>query len=220
MNITIKPTIEQSTAFQNSFDYLNSTLFGGILQTPMLSLTRNANILGGYFVAEKWIKNRAKVSEIALNANLMQSKDIVHLMGVLVHEMIHLWQHYHGKKTRNGYHNQEFASKAHDLGLKNINVKEPTKCTGQNCTQAIIREGATWNAVVKLPEDCFFPYLTENLGSPDPQEPGAPPTPQPTKQGQRTKYTCPICGANVWGKAGLVLSCVLCNQNLIEQLKQ
>ena len=218
----MKPTIEQSQAFQNAFDYFNRELFNGELQTPMLTLTRNAQILGGYFIPEKWTRNGQKVSEIAINANVMNSGNLIDLMGTLVHEMVHVWQHYQGTPSRNGYHNKEWSDKCLSIGIKPFNVKEPEKTTGQNCDHEIMKGQDTYKAIVNLPDDCLFPYTTENLGSLDPQQggQGQNPPPTPVKPGQRTKYTCPICGMNVWGKSGLVIACLQCNQTLIEQLKQ
>jgi hypothetical protein len=64
------------------------------------------------------------------------------LSAPLVHEMAHVWQHAHGKRTRNGYHNKEWAAKMDELGQLPSDTGQPGgKRTGQKCSHYIAKVG-------------------------------------------------------------------------------
>jgi hypothetical protein len=56
--------------------------------------------------------------------------------------MAHVWQHAHGKPTRNGYHNKEWAAKMDSLGLVPSSTGAPGgKRTGQSVSHYIAAGG-------------------------------------------------------------------------------
>jgi hypothetical protein len=52
-----------------------------------------------------------------------------------VHEMAHVWQHAHGKPSRNGYHNKEWAAKMDERGLIPSDTHPPNPARPSSATQ-------------------------------------------------------------------------------------
>jgi len=222
-----KPNIELSEAYSKAFDFFNDKLFDGALSRPMLCISRNSSIIGGYFSAEKWHDEKgSKIHEIAINANHMDGEDIVKLMHILIHEMTHQWQHEQGKPTRNGYHNKEWMDKALSLGFGGVNEKGEEDKPGQAVMTNLKPGGKAEQMIAEMPDDAIFPWMTINTGSPDPQQPqgsggegsGSSSKARAPRSGKRTKYTCPVCGLNVWAKHGVKILCLDCDKALIEQV--
>jgi len=226
-----KPTIELNQAHQKAFDFFNGRLFGGTLPKVMLTFSRNSNVIGGYFSPAKWRNDEGDlVHEIAINANHMDGSDIVKLMHILIHEMIHLWQWEQGKPSRNGYHNNEWIEKAKRLGLKCKRDDGKEDVPGQAVQTFLIPKGKAEIAIAELPEDAILPWMAVPLNP-------EPPTPSQGqgesgqgesgqgksgegrsqgRSGKRAKYTCPVCGLNAWAKPGAALGCLTCNVPLVE----
>jgi len=124
---------------------------------------------------------------------------------------------------RGGYHNREWADKCLEIGLKPMNMDQPDCETGDKINTVLINGGKAMIVLANMPEDISIPFYAEVLGNPDPDTPASKdkdkeqdtPVPQP-KSGQKTKYTCPSCGFNLWGKSGGRFMCVDCSQMIIE----
>lgn len=161
------PSYEQQHALLRAFTCLNDDLFDGKLNRPMLYLTRSSKVIGGYFGKDKWVNDSGQVvHEIAINANMMGNRDIVQLMNILIHEMIHMWQYDYGKPTRSGYHNAEFADKAESMGLEPKDL-QTGKRTGQAVQTHPVQSGAAAFAIANLPDEAILPWMAFE-GNPDP----------------------------------------------------
>ena len=57
------------------------------------------------------------VAEIAINRRYLDYCEPWGILGTLCHELLHAWQHVHGKTGRANYHNKQFRDKAARLGL-------------------------------------------------------------------------------------------------------
>lgn len=223
-----RPNIEQNEAYLALFDFLNDTLFNGDLQRPMLCLTRNHQIIGGYFSPERWEDSEGnKLHELSINANHMANKDTIYLINVLAHEMVHLWQHQEGTPGREGYHNKEYATKAREIGLQTIDSKTG-KDVGDSITTEILHDSPLALCIADIPDDALFPWyaLTLNLGDgggggegeggdeKDGEGEQGAPQPQPQghqpRRGKRSRYTCPLCSLNCWAKPGARFICGVC----------
>lgn len=222
MTIKGKPSLEQNWALVESFDYFNERLFEKKLPRPMLIFARNKAIVGGYFAADKWVNDEGTemVHEIALNANTMKEGDMLRFGVVLVHEMVHMEQYLEGKHSRAGYHNKEFVNRCYELGLQCTSENE--NGTGQRVDSQMIEGGPFAEAMLTFPEDAIFPWIAEMLDA-DPNDGNGKGKGKDegdkkggSKAGKRSKYTCPVCGLNVWAKAGAKLACLECDQVLIE----
>jgi len=229
-----KASVQQSETLCKIAQHMNDSLFGGTLTECMYVFSRNKAVVGGYFCPDKWEnEDGVKIPEIALNANLMQEGDLAYSFQVILHEMVHFWQHLFGKAGRNGYHNREWADKCKELGL------QPVTADGKEVGQAVGTELIAGSAAEILIADMLsvkadefaFPWVTDPLmvdgGNGEPRAPssdeakkGEPEQaeqeqPAERKAGKRDKYTCSMCGAAAWGKAGMNLICGDCNRPMI-----
>jgi hypothetical protein len=102
------------------------------------------------------------------------------VLSTLVHEMVHLWQYHHGKPSRSGYHNTEWAAKMAALGLMPSNTSAPgDKRTGQQMTHYIIAGGLFGHAADAL----LASGLTISWGDL-----------RQIPLGRRPTFSCPNCG--------------------------
>lgn len=224
-NISNTPLMEQSLTYQRLYNYFNESLFDGLLEPPMLLLSRNPNVTGGYFIRGKWFnEDEELIDEIAINVNHMGDRDVAELCQVLIHEMIHQWQAYHGTPGRGGYHNREFADKCWLIGLRVWNTRDPEKDTGDSISSELIDQSPAQKAIKELDPDLILPWLTDNLveshqngGEEEDRDPEERQK-ERKKSGKRSKYTCPQCGLNVWAKAGVRILCMECDKELVETL--
>ena len=217
-----KPVVlEQSEAYFLAFDHLNGKLFDGELISPMLVLTRNQNVIRGYFAPDRWHNEDGNtIHEISLNANAMND-DVFMLMNVLIHEIVHLWQYDFGKISRPGYHNKQFAEKCKEIGLS---FKGPE--TGQAVETHIVPGGRAYEAVASLPESAILPWMSGNFEEKEKADQkkenqgGGGNGRRQSRSGKRAKYTCPECGLNAWAKQRASLLCGECDRLLVEQKKE
>ena len=56
-------------------------------------------------------------SEVGINQLYLADRPFFEVLGTLLHEELHAWQHAHGEPGRGNYHNKEFRAKAKSLGL-------------------------------------------------------------------------------------------------------
>jgi hypothetical protein len=137
-----------------------------------------------------------------LNPDHFKGRSITDTLSTLVHEMAHVWQHAHGKPTRNGYHNKEWAAKMDSLGLNPSSTGAPGgKRTGQSVSHYIAAGGPFAVACSEL--------LAAGL---DVTWRSLPRPPATGKSGRRVKYVCDGCGAAAWGKEDLSLVCGDCEE--------
>lgn len=202
-----KPTPAQTRAFQRMYDHFNRHLFGGELAPVLLNFSRLARTYG-FFAPERWQgEGRDGCHEISLNPAHLATRTPREVASTLVHEMVHAWQHEHGKPSRSGYHNREWASKMEAVGLTPSATGEPGGAkTGQQMTHYIVEDGPFARAFEKLPEAAWFPWLCV----PEPEGPAAKRRRRSVRS--KTKYTCPSCATNVWGKPGLDIQCAPCDE--------
>lgn len=224
--MSIRPTLEQSQALQEAFDHFNITLFEGHLPKCMVAFSRNANIIAGYYSPEMWEQEGqegpVRIAEIAINVNIMKHTDLVTFYMTLIHEMLHHWQYSFGSPGTEGYHNKEYASMAHDLGLLLSNGEGGY--TGKMITQKLIEGSLVEKAIRSLPDAAIIPWEASELHLPGEGGSGgssAGPAnnedPMPKPKGTRSKYTCPVCGLNAWAKPGALIMCGTDSRFMIEQ---
>lgn len=196
------PTSAQFAAYEQMFAYFNVRLFGGALPPVLLNFSRHAKAYG-FFAPERWEKGKEVKHEISLNPSHLRSRRPIEVASTLVHEMVHLWQQENGKPSRAGYHNEEWASKMEGVGLIPSSTGEPGGArTGQKMTHYIEKGGAFAVAFNTMPKAYTLPWSCE--------EPAG--TKKPKSEKNKVKYTCPECGANVWGKPELAILCVECDE--------
>lgn len=221
------PTQRQFEALNNAYQYFNQALFGGQLPGCILNFSRKKGT-HGFMAPNRWrqIDEEAySTHEISLTPYTLYREPIL-VFSTLVHEQVHLWQFEFGNPTRNGYHNKEWAIKMEEFGLMPSDTGQVGgKKTGQYMTHYIIEGGLYEQAFNAMPDDFKLPFtslegdLMKSLvngtegGSGTHGSTTVVLPPQP-KSREKTKYSCPSCGVNVWGKPSLNLMCGDCNESL------
>ncbi len=213
MNAT--PTKATYGELDKAYSFFNRELFGRKLPDCLITITRKRTAKG-YFWAEKFEHetSAAKADEISLNPDLFKVQPLEQTLSTLVHEMCHLEQAHFGKTSRNGYHNSEWGGMMRAVGLiPSATGKVGGKQTGQAMTHYIEEDGRYALAFAKLQAKGFtlawqgvVPVARPGMGKPGKLGKGA----GGGKGSSKTKFTCPDCGANAWGKPDLSIACVPC----------
>lgn len=194
--------IAQYSSFDQAYDWFNSHLFEGKLPVCMITLQRKKQAKG-YFWAKQFgsrIDKDENIDEIALNPDSFVNRSDAEILSTLVHEMVHLWQEHFGKPGKGNYHNREWAAKMKEIGLQPYNVKNPEIETGSGCSHSIIADGRFILSYVDLINECDFKLEWEAKPVIETKQTRA-------KRKSKTKYTCPFCEINIWGKPELEVYC-------------
>ena len=200
------PTSRNYEAMNQAFDFFNSCLFDGSLPNCLITLQRKSSTLG-YFAGERFgsAEGRGVTDEIALNPSHFKNRTLEQTLSTLVHEMAHLWQYHHGKISRAGYHDKQWAEKMQEIGLIPSSTGLPGgKATGQKMSHYI-------------EPDCMFSIHCTNLlrsGFIVPYIELWDESKAKSKARSKTKFTCPECGANAWGKPELKIICADCDETM------
>jgi predicted SprT family Zn-dependent metalloprotease len=193
-----QPTRRQYGELDIAYDFFNEALFGGVLPRCLITLQRKGGSRG-YFSGCRFVTwDGVEVTdEIALNPAEFRNRTVEQTLSTLVHEMAHLWQYHFGNPSRTGYHNREWADKMDSLGLVPSDTGEPGgKRVGQRMTHYISSTGPFSRECATLLSTGFvLPYVQS-------KDPNA-----AKKAASKTRFRCPSCGANAWGKADLMLVC-------------
>ena len=207
--IIASPTRQTYNALQDAYDHFNDHLFGGELPPCIITLQRKSKAYG-YFSGSRFA-NRDNPNEIhdeiALNPQHFQTRTPTQILSTLAHEMAHLWQHHHGKPSRRAYHNKEWAAKMIAIGLIPSDTGAPGgKTTGQFVSHYIAEGGFFATACAAFLAKNGTVLFTDRAGDDTAKA--------KKKAASRAKYSCPSCGINLWGKPGLAVLCIECDERL------
>jgi hypothetical protein len=198
-------TSKQYRALQEGYDFFNGELFDDGLPQLLVTLQRHANSYG-YFVADRF-QGRSEGSaaahahELALNPDNFVGRSDEEIASTLVHEMAHVWQQTHGKPPRRAYHDKQWAGKMKEIGLQPSTTGRPGgKETGQKMTHYILKDAPFAKAFAKLARKG---WQLDWQSLPVSKEAKA-------KNASKTKFTCPTCEQNAWGKKDSKLLCGDC----------
>lgn len=233
------PTAEMYGELQEAYDHFNRALFAGELPTCMITLQRQKKTQG-YYSPGRFTdtKTGELVAEMALNPSFFALQGIRETMQAIVHEQVHCWQEHFGEPGRGRYHNEEWAAKAESIGLHPSDTGRPGgKRTGDAMSDYVVEGGPFEMAFKSLMTRNFalswldrFPVSVDHLAATLhqlPEEVQLAITEQeaeelsiqvvrdePRKQGT-SGYYCPMCLMRVWGKKGLLINCLKCDQQLV-----
>jgi hypothetical protein len=212
-------TVNTLTVLYEAFGKLNKYYFNNELPTVIILITDTERryAYGWFTVNTMWTDDRDNhtMHEISLSAHALK-KGSHFMIGVLLHEMIHLFCSQKGiKDTSNGYtyHNSKFKEESEKRGLK-FNQNEPCKINGWYDTD--LTEGGekvidsfnlNLNAFAISRDSCQRIYDNELPGSKEKE-------PKIVKNTTRTEYECPACDMKFKGKKGLNLICGDCMEIL------
>jgi predicted SprT family Zn-dependent metalloprotease len=212
-----KPTPESYNALEFAFDSFNEKLFGGELKPCLITMQRRRKAYG-FFASARFRSHDESniVDEIGLDPKHWERRSIEENLSVLVHEMVHLWQHHDGKPSR-GYHNREFSRKMFQVGLITSDTGEKGgKPTGQRMSHYIQPGGPFERACAELVNSGFvIPY--HEIVPQDDDDARKSKRRERAKAASKTSYVCPNCrDVRAWGKPGLLLACRRCGGDLDE----
>ena len=209
VDLQLKPTRETYEPLQQLYEHFNKALFGSTLPNALITLQRRKGSFG-YFAGGQFHRHDGRpADEIALNPAGFTTRPAKEVMGTLVHEMVHLWQHHHGTPGRGRYHNREWAEKMKAIGLQPTDSgAEGGKETGESVGHVIVPGGPFDVAAGKLLAKGFVLQWKDRPRESRPPEgvaeaDGA----EPLKSGKRVRYACKACGLKAWAKHEARLMC-------------
>lgn len=193
------------SGLQAAYDFFNAELFGGALPDVFITYQRKAHSYG-HFAPDRFSSRVAEDGrhELALNPDGFIDRPDKNILSTLVHEMAHVWQHYFGTLKSRHYHDKEWAAKMKEIGLQPSSTGMPGgKEIGQQMSHYIIP-----GALFELSYDRLAATGWRlNLQS----------APRPGQRGgtnSKTKFTCPACHQNVWGKPDSAVDCRHCGAEM------
>jgi predicted SprT family Zn-dependent metalloprotease len=213
------PTAKAYRVYQNAFDYINEVCFGGKLPRCLITMQRRKNVYG-YFSAKRFISTNDSqiVHEIALNPTLLAERGEREGLSTLTHEMAHLWQFVEGTPSRSGYHNREWSSKMRSIGLIPSDTGKPGGKDVGHSMSDYIEDGGRFDRVCAelIAAGFVVPYVELiKIATAEPVT-GASNYQdairvREIKAASKTRYSCPGCRTNVWGKPNLSIVCGRCD---------
>ena len=221
------PTRETYDALQRAYTAMNGRLFRNQLPGAILTLRRagtSGRAAAGYYSPGRFgrIDGDATVDEIALEPGYFEL-GAMEALQTLGHEMCHQWQVHHGRPSRAGYHNREWAEMMLSVGLVPSDTGQPGgRMTGQRMADYPAPDGRFTAIAERLIRDGFAvawfdrdragrgnhpPATVANDAENDDQAGtgGGPAKPRPKN---KIRFTCPTCNANAWGKPSLAIACL------------
>jgi len=205
---TQQPTAETYGDFQFAYTELNCLLFGNRLPEVMFTLARTRHAYG-YIIPEGFSPTEtgesagtATIAEIGLNPATFADRTAEQVLSTVAHEMVHLDQYIAHTLGSNGYHNLDFAQRMQAIGLQASDTGKPGGATtGQHMTHYVIDGGAFQAVAADLIGQGWSIRYASPIESLDEKRRKA------QRGASKSKYTCPGCGTNVWGKPGLSILC-------------
>lgn len=188
----------------NIYNQLNKSLFDGKLpEGTVLKVAHKT--YNGHYRPGKWdeTKEQEECDEIEINEKLLSNSSKERWLIVLLHQMLHQWQYYHGKESpSDSYHDKEYVEKARSIGLT---IDKP----GQKIKESINSNGKFMQVIKNL--NFELTILPRNVKSQSDKE---------RKSKGKEKYTCPSCGFNLWAKTGASNICCSCNGTIKQMIEQ
>lgn len=197
-------TTGEYTAWQAAYDFFNARLWAGKLPNVLITMQRHPKSYG-YFHAHHFVGRDADaaVHELAMNPDGFNGRDDRSILSTLVHEMAHVWQQEQGTAPRRAYHDREWGAEMKRVGLYPSSTAAPGgKETGQSMSHYIVDGGAYALAYAGLAATGFrLDWQSRTYDEATAKK----------KRASKTKYTCPECAQNVWGKPGARVACADCS---------
>ena len=210
---------------QQAYDHFNLDLFNGKLPDVMITLQHRANSYG-HFSPDRFSSRTGNFvkHELNLNPDGFRDRSDEQICGTLAHEMVHVWQEVFGKPSKCGYHNREWAKKMKAIGLQPSATDLPgDKETGPQMSHYILADGRfarAYSALATTGWKLNLESAARGVSLTGVSLKGGQPSggqPNGRKDGSKTKFTCPRCGVNCWGKSSLEVDCRLCGLPLMSE---
>ena len=206
------PAVSSASGLYDSLyaahDEFNLQCFGNRLPVPVITLQRNRGSYGHFSAQQFGLRTGNETGdEIALNPVYFGSRPLTSCLGTLVHEMSHQYQLYYGVPGRRGYHNREWAKIMKSVGLQSTPTGDPSgKPTGDRVTQIVI-PGGLFEQTAALLVNSGFALDWYDRAQVLRAEQETSEKSKASRSGKRVKYSCPICGSNMWASHGAQFDC-------------
>ena len=211
------PTTTSYPELEYVYNVFNQQLFGGQLPGVLITLQRKANTAGYYSPGRFINQQNQRVGELAMNPNHFRSRDTIDTLSTMVHEMVHVQQQHQGKPGRRGYHNKEFADMMQKIGLQTSTTgMTGGDTTGEKMTHFTIEGGLFQQVALGLVNNGFSLSWADYSGVKSLEDGAVPADPTEVKpvvrvlKIGRTRFSCPKCKVNAWGKPSLKIACAKC----------
>lgn len=117
----ITKTSRLAGQLEKLFRMLNEDLFGGQLETPIITIQSTPRAYGHYSVSKIWTVNgEEQKHEINIGAGTLD-REIEYTVGTLLHEMVHMYDdtvlNVQDSSRGGTYHNRLFKATAESVGL-------------------------------------------------------------------------------------------------------
>jgi hypothetical protein len=190
------PTTQNYTVLSEAYQFFNERLFSGVLPNCLITMQRKANSYGFFAGGRFGTTDGEGISdELAMNPTHFKGRSTEEVLSTLVHEMCHVWQHHHGKQSRAGYHDRQWAGKMREIGLIPSDTGQPGgKCAGQKVSHYVDESGQFAKHCTTLIDGGYVLPFIELWDEAKAKK---------NKSKNKTKFCCESCGASAWGKPQL-----------------
>lgn len=191
---------------------LNTDIFGGQLETPVITIQSTPKAYGHVTVAKVWeVKHENQANELNIGAGTL-SRPIEEIVATMVHEMVHLENLQNGVQdtSRGGtYHNKAFKDLAEKRMLK-IDHDQKYGWTITSVTEDLLNWCAALDLVdiqINRNEGYNFGGMGKGIVPPVAGK-------TPKKKSSTRKYVCPECGQTVRATKAVNIICGDCNETM------
>lgn len=196
------------------FDLLNDAYFESALSRPTITIQSTPRAYGHFSLrGDTWLSKNGATHEINIGAGTL-SRPIEEVAATLLHEMVHYYNYENGVRDcsrGNTYHNRRFKECAESHGLC---VAHSDKCGWSHTTPSdellmfVMDNGLT---DILLNRNEYGGFRVAGTGAHNGANGGTTPRTSSTR-----KYACPCCGSSVRATKTVNISCMDCNQQMLE----
>lgn len=236
-----KTSTELYAKIQTVIDELDKNFFSGkgkqVIPELVFAINNQCRACVTAFVSPDALYdkvNNKKLQYIGINPRHLD-RDIGEILATICHELCHVYENAYIHIPRGGYHDKQWSDLMRDCGLEpNFLNKSKTAVSTKIVDNGEFAQYVTgfkelhgedyFNIVEYSPEVEHKTKVALGIEDDDGDDseddtPKADNADKPVKKYNRNKikYTCPDCGAKVWGKAGLHIECTDCACNFEEE---
>ena len=203
----MKRDSKEYIALQKAYAYFNKLYFDEELPEVFFLFDYHVKKATGFFAPDKmqFNEDETAVNVISLNPDFL-NRTVYEVVGTLVHEMCHVWEWQNKKKkpssVRN-YHSKVWQDKMSSCDL--VGEVNKTRTAGYT----VIPENGKFIEEVDeyVRTNDWLTVRSSDAGNAEAVKLKK----KKASAKNKTKYTCPDCGTNIWGKAELSILCNDCN---------
>ena len=228
----VKTSTELYAKIQTVIDELDSTFFSGNgkekIPELVFAINNQCRSCVTAFVSPDALYDKLKdkrLQYLGINPKYL-NRDVSEIIATLCHELCHIYENAYIHIPRGGYHDRQWVNLMEGCGLSAVFLNKSKTAVSTKIVEGGVFEEFVKTFTEKHGKDYFniveYSPIIEHrtkvaLGLEDGDDdeddlPKADNADKPIKKYNRNKvkYTCPDCGAKVWGKSGLHIECSDC----------